>query len=185
MRFIPSILLAAAYTATGVAASPASTAVEIEPGLFMQIYEFGEVSLDSNISIGDAPADGGLTKRAHVDCWDNHMTTHQNQEAYEDDCDSLIQALSQRSNTRLLRMQQSFLYRTQNARCKITVRNQSSCAVKVVADAWAASNARDTLNRCPNLSQCSGWGMLNNDRDLVYILEPYEVAPPTYSPRCQ
>ncbi|KAJ2984048.1 hypothetical protein NQ176_g240 [Zarea fungicola] len=139
MLFILSILFAAAYTATGVVASPASTAVEIGPGLFMETYDFGEMALDSNVSVGGAPADGGLAKRAHVDCWDNHMTVRQNQEAYEDDCELLIEGIRRRSSTRQLAPRQSVL----------------------------------------------GWGMLNNDRDLVYILEPYEVAPPTYSPRCQ
>ncbi|KAJ2982013.1 hypothetical protein NQ176_g1664 [Zarea fungicola] len=183
MRFTPSILLAAGYVATGIAASPAST-VEIAPGLFMETYEFGEIALDSNRSIGDGLANGGLTKRQHVDCWDNHITVRQNQEAYEDDCDGLIEGLRRRPSTRQLNPQQSILYKTQHSRCKIIVRNQSSCVRKTLVDSWAGADARDTLNNCPNLRECSGWGYVNNDQQLIYIIEPYEVAPPTYSPRC-
>ncbi|KAJ2983219.1 hypothetical protein NQ176_g851 [Zarea fungicola] len=186
MRFTPSILLAAGYAAAGVTASPASTAaVEIAPGLFMETHEFGEVALDSSRSIGDAPADGGLTKRQHVDCWDNHMTVRQNQEAYEDDCDNLIEGLRRRSSTtRQLNPNSSLTYRTDSFRCKIIVRNQSSCSRKTLVDSWAGADGRNTLNNCPSLSQCSGWGYVNNDPQLVYIIEPYEVSPPAYSPRC-
>lgn len=184
MRFTPSVFLAAAYAATGVAASTAS-AVEIAPGIFMETHEFGEVALDSNMSIGDAPADGSLTKRQHVDCWDNHMTVRQNQEAYEDDCDNLVEGLRRRSNNaRQLNPNSSVVFRTEHYRCKIIVRNQSSCVRKTLVDSWAGADGRNTLNNCPSLSQCSGWGYVNNDQLLIYIIEPWEVSPPTYSPRC-
>ncbi|KAJ2975701.1 hypothetical protein NQ176_g5377 [Zarea fungicola] len=186
MRSVPSILLAVAYTATGIAASPASTAVEIEPDLFMTTYEFGQMALNSSFSIGGGSADASLTKRTHEQCWDNHLTAHQNQQDYEDDCDILIEGLRRASRrTRELEPKNSILYATSRSRCKIIVRNQSSCITKTLVDSWVGADARDTLNHCPNLSQCSGWGLVNNDRDLIYMLEPYEVAPPTYSPRCQ
>ncbi|KAJ2978660.1 hypothetical protein NQ176_g3690 [Zarea fungicola] len=183
MRFSPSILLAAAYAATSVSAA----AVEVEPGLFMESFADGEIEVNPNVTIGDAMGDGsstGLTKRGHEECWGNQLTTLQNQQAYEDDCDNLIDSLGRSSRTDLFRPGTTVTYRTGASRCKIIVRNESNCFTQAVPYAWTSAAGRDTLNSCPSLTQCSGWGYIHNIRTLAYIVEPFELAPPAYSPRC-
>ncbi|KAJ2976324.1 hypothetical protein NQ176_g5021 [Zarea fungicola] len=184
MRFVPSILLAAAYAATSVTAA---AAVEVEPGLFMQSFADGEIEVDPNVTIGDAIEDGsstGLTKRGHEQCWGNQLTTTQNQEAYEDDCENLIAAMAASTRVELIQPQTTIIYRTTSFRCKIIVRNESTCTIQAVGLRTSAAAARDTLNQCPSLDECSGWGYINNINTLAYILEPFSVAPPAYSPRC-
>ncbi|KAJ2982628.1 hypothetical protein NQ176_g1266 [Zarea fungicola] len=182
MRLIQSIALAMAFTATGTTAAP-DAATEIEPGLFEQVFDAGELVVDSSISIGDASV-AGLAKRKHEQCWDNHLTTRQNQEAYEEDCDNLIFTLQNSPRTQLLQAGQAVQYSTPSQRCKVIIRNQSSCTVKIVVNKWAGDNAKTTLNECISLTQCSGWGYISNDQKLTYIVEPFQVAPPTYSPTC-
>ncbi|KAJ2984059.1 hypothetical protein NQ176_g251 [Zarea fungicola] len=182
MRFVPSIVLATVVAATGAVASPAAT--EIEPGLFMETFDFGQIDLDTSVSIGDET--GSLAKRQHEQCWDNHLTTRQNQEAYEDDCDNLISDLENSPRTQLLQPLQTIVFRTNQSRCKVVVRNQSKCHAKIITNQSVGRAAKETLNECISLTQCSGWGYLGaaKDNPLVYIVEPLEVAPPTYSPRC-
>ncbi|KAK2027970.1 hypothetical protein LX32DRAFT_721201 [Colletotrichum zoysiae] len=165
------------------AALPAVDADDSAFEIFSQTYDGDELVTNPNISIG-APVTGTFGKRAHAECWDNHMTTRQNQEAYIDDCENIAQRLAN-SNVRInLPPRRSEEFRSNQFRCKIIIRNQSTCQTYNPYRATLGVAAQSTMDHCPNLSQNSGWGFLTGISNLIYIVEPLDISPPTYSPAC-
>ncbi|KAK1987581.1 hypothetical protein LZ30DRAFT_701911 [Colletotrichum cereale] len=164
------------------AAVPTAT-VDSTFEIFSQVYDGNEMVTNPDISIG-ASATSSVEKRAHAQCWDNHMTTRQNQEAYIDDCENIAQRLAS-SNVRIdLPPGRSEEFRSNQFRCKIIIRNQSTCKTYNPYRATLGVAAQSTMDRCPSLTQHSGWGYLTGISNLIYIVEPLDISPPTYSPQC-
>jgi hypothetical protein len=149
--------------------------------LIIKTFSGSELKTDPNLIIGDKHK---LQKREHQDCWDNHLSTSF-AEAYEHDCERLIETMARNPRSQLLHAGQSVVFHTHDKRCKIVVRNQSTCHLKTPFIITIGIAARDTLTTCASLTELSGWGYVTTtDHDLVYIIEPYEIAPPRYSPSC-
>ncbi|KAJ2973142.1 hypothetical protein NQ176_g6773 [Zarea fungicola] len=186
MRFTQTAL-SMALAATCVIASSDPTATKTEQvEIFVEEYADGEMVVDTSFVL---PSGGNGTEhleaREHHECWGNGLHTRQNQEAYEDDCEAIIRGLRNMRTQRNLTPLSSLTYRTGSGRCKVIVRNESRCHTTGFSDLVVANAAEDTLNHCSSLTQCSGWGyVFTVDRELIYIVEPFEYAPPTYSPRC-
>jgi hypothetical protein len=130
-----------------------------------------------------------LSKRQHEECWDNHITIRQKQEAYENDCEVLYASMERSHTTISFAPKQSLDFRTSHRICKLTVRNQQEdgCGVKTqsVNRATIGKALEDTLSSCSSLAQNSGWGYITGKPNLVYIVEPDQIAPPSYSPSCE
>ncbi|KAK1569926.1 uncharacterized protein LY79DRAFT_663389 [Colletotrichum navitas] len=113
-----------------------------------------------------------------------NLTTWQNQGAYIDDCENIAQRLAN-SNVRInLPPQRSEEFRSNQFRCKIIIRNQSTSQTYNPYRATLGVAAQDTMDWCPSLSQTSGWGYSTGDPNLIYIVEPLDISPPAYSPAC-
>lgn len=181
MHLIQTILLPAIFSIAGVTATPISDAT---PGLIVEYSGPGQMAVNETISIGGTPGTG-LQKRVHQECYSNYITIRSKQEAYIDDCKNLIAALGRSTNLRKLYAKGQYAFKTNQKICKIIVRNQSSCGYVEFAETAVAINADNTISKCNSFAQHSGWGYMNNkDTQFVYIVEPYQLAPPTYSPYC-
>lgn len=189
MRSLTASLLLVAPFVTGILASPTPdssdlTATADVPGLVTQYFEHGESPVDTSFSIGHGA--GSLQKRRHAECWDNYRTSVAGQDAYRKDCNRLVKKLGKSRTSQVLHTNGQVVFSTPSKICKITVRNQSSCEVVRFYDTAAGIAGRETLRRCPKPDQQAGWGYVGDSltSQLVYIVEPYELAPPAYSPYC-
>lgn len=130
-----------------------------------------------------------LSKRQHEECWPNHIYNSKQQEAYENDCEELYTSMSRSHTTITFAPEQSKDFFTKHRICKLTVRNQQkdSCRVKTQSlnRATIGKALENTLNACPSLGSNSGWGYITGMPNLVYIVEPDQIAPPSYSPSCE
>lgn len=145
-----------------------------------------EMEVDPSFSIGGDTEAGQLQKRRHVECWDNFITGTARQNAYERDCERLVRQLGSSDKSQTLEPGKSARFETTTKLCKIIVRNQSTCHRKRVYDTAVGIAGRQTLDACALDTQNSGWGFLGEatDEETVYIMEPYTLVPPSYSPRC-
>lgn len=195
MHFISNIFVPVLLSSTGVVASPAPRAVPSTglgripvpgaPGHFMQSFTPGEAVVDTSIST-DREASHGLQKRAHAACYPNRLTARRMQDILLDDCKTLVQRLQRSTASHVLHTRQQIEFTTDQQRCKVVLRNQSTCEVTRVYETAVGIAAGETLNRCSSPSERSGWGFIGNPTtsQLIYILEPYDLPPPTYSPAC-
>ena len=130
-----------------------------------------------------------LLKRQNEECWSNHIYNSKQQEAYENDCEELYTSMRRSHTTITFAPGQSKDFFTKHRICKLTVRNQQkdSCGVKTqgLNRARIGQALEDTLNACPSLGSNSGWGYITGMPNLVYIVEPDQIAPPSYSPSCE
>jgi hypothetical protein len=136
-----------------------------------------------------------LMKRQHEECWNNDIYSKNDnsrraqQEAYENDCLTLLTSMERSHTTITFAPEQSKDFFTSHRICKFTVRNQqkASCSVKTqsVNRATMGKSLGETLDACPSLGQNSGWGFITGKPNLVYIVEPHQLAPPSYSPSCE
>ncbi|KAK1634082.1 hypothetical protein BDP81DRAFT_494528 [Colletotrichum phormii] len=161
------ISLLAAAPLSNAAAVPSAASSEPAFELISEVYEAGQMVTNPDINIG-APVTSAAEKREHAECWNNMMTTRQNQEAYIDDCENIAQRLS-----------------TSNIRITLPPgRAEDRCQTFEPYRATLGVAAQSTMDHCPSLAQHSGWGYLTGNRNLIYIVEPLDVSPPTYSPGC-
>jgi hypothetical protein len=136
-----------------------------------------------------------LSKRQHEECWNNGIysknanTERAQREAYENDCETLLTSMERSHTTITFAPEQSKDFFTSHRICKLTVRNQqkASCSVKTqsVNRATMGKSLGETLSACPSQAQNSGWGYITGKPNLVYIVEPHQLAPPSYSPSCE
>ncbi|GKT61333.1 hypothetical protein ColTof4_01415 [Colletotrichum tofieldiae] len=175
--------LCAAISLAQAAAVPSAATSDPAFELISEVFEAGEMVTNPDISIG-APAAGTVQKRQHAECWNNMMTTTQNQEAYIHDCETIAQSLANSALRIQLPPGRSEEFRSNQFRCKIIIRNQSRCQTYTPYRATLGVAAQSTMDHCSSLSQHSGWGFLTNIANLIYIVEPLDVSPPTYSPGC-
>jgi hypothetical protein len=135
-----------------------------------------------------------LLKRQHEECWDSDIYSKSNssrtqQEAYKNDCQLLLTAMKRSHTTITFAPEQSIDFFPSHRICKLTVRNQQkvSCSVKTqsVNRATMGKSLGETLDAYPSLGQNSGWGYITGKPNLAYIVEPNQVAPPSYSPSCE
>ncbi|CAI7598974.1 unnamed protein product [Penicillium manginii] len=119
----------------------------------------------------------------------NDNSRRAQQEAYENDCLTLLTSMERSHTTITFAPEQSKDFFTSHRICKFTVRNQqkASCSVKTqsVNRATMGKSLGETLDACPSLGQNSGWGFITGKPNLVYIVEPHQLAPPSYSPSCE
>ncbi|WDK23013.1 hypothetical protein CGRA01v4_14304 [Colletotrichum graminicola] len=175
--------LCVAIPLTKAAALPTVDAGDSVYEIFSQIYDGDEMVTNPNISIG-ALTTSTVRKRQHEECWSNYLTTSRNQEAYIDDCENIAQRLAN-SNLRIdLPPGRSEVFKSGQYRCKIIIRNQSTCRSYNPYRATLGIAAQDTMDSCGSPSKYSGWGYLTGNRNLIYIVEPEDISPPTYSPAC-
>ncbi|KAK4124804.1 hypothetical protein N657DRAFT_670695 [Parathielavia appendiculata] len=164
--------LPAAQSAPGgqgqdVRATPTTKVTSLPPGitvtdegLILTVYGPGEMPVNST---GD---DGGLEARDHAQCWNNWLPNFQLQDAYEDDCLTLIQALQGWGLTNYLKPGGSWTFRTSQGRCKAGVRNESNCRSFIVPRRDLGVNAGKTFDNCPRLDERSGWCTFINNQEI-------------------
>jgi hypothetical protein len=182
--------LAALAIATPTTTAPTTTEA-LEPHLDIIMVD----SPPSNPTRFLPSVRSSLVKRQHEECWDNHIYSKNSnsqraqREAYENDCQLLLTNMERSHTTITFAPEQSKDFFTTHRICKLTVRNQqkASCSVKTqsVNRATMGKSLEDTLNACPSQGQNSGWGFITGKPNLVYIVEPDQLAPPSYSPSCE
>ncbi|KAB5511742.1 hypothetical protein GE09DRAFT_1267840 [Coniochaeta sp. 2T2.1] len=150
-------------------------------GIIATLYQPGELPVNETWYLNPPP---DVMRREHAQCWYNHIGSTAYQEAYEDDCLELILALEYSDRTVILNAGTTWAFTTSQGRCRVGMRNESTCRNFIVPRRDLARNAGKTYDTCPSLNQRSGFGYFIANSEIIYWLEPVEAAPPAYSPRC-